>query len=74
MRTPDGIPETRWVKSSYSGNGGGSCVEWAPDCIASVGTVPVRDSKDPEGPTLQFDLAAWRAFVSAVKTGELPTV
>jgi len=36
--------------------------------------VPVRDSKDPEGPALVFPAAAWTAFLDAVKSGELPTV
>ncbi|WEV26748.1 DUF397 domain-containing protein [Streptomyces sp. 71268] len=58
-----------WVKSSYSGNGGDNCVEWAPSAI-SVGVVPVRDSKDPQGPALVFDTAAWSAFVGAVRDGE----
>ncbi|GAA2139779.1 hypothetical protein GCM10009802_49810 [Streptomyces synnematoformans] len=34
--------------------------------------VPVRDSKDPDGPALVFEAAAWSAFVTAVKAGELP--
>ncbi|MCG0290329.1 DUF397 domain-containing protein [Streptomyces sp. PSAA01] len=63
---------TEWVKSSYSGNGGGSCVEWAPD-LASAGIVPVRDSKDPYGPVLAFPVSSWSSFISAVKGGQLPT-
>ncbi|MFB7027204.1 MULTISPECIES: DUF397 domain-containing protein [unclassified Streptomyces] len=50
-----------WVKSSYSG-GEGQCLEWAPDEAAS-GTVPVRDSKVPAGPSLRVSVAAWDAFV-----------
>ncbi|MFF2546750.1 DUF397 domain-containing protein [Kitasatospora sp. NPDC058063] len=57
---------TTWRKSSYSG-GGGACVEVA-DGFAGV--MPVRDSKDPSGPTLLFHSAAWQAFVTAVRTGE----
>ncbi|MFD9125592.1 DUF397 domain-containing protein [Kitasatospora sp. NPDC059571] len=34
--------------------------------------VPVRDSKDPDGPALLFPLTEWSAFVAAVKSGELP--
>jgi len=55
---PDGIV---WRTSSYSGTNGG-CVEVAP---ASAGVV-VRDSKDPEGPTLAVPTAAWRAFLATV--------
>ncbi|ATL84820.1 hypothetical protein SMALA_4590 [Streptomyces malaysiensis subsp. malaysiensis] len=31
--------------------------------------VAVRDSKDPQGPTLSFAPAAWSAFVSDVSRG-----
>ncbi|MER8185818.1 DUF397 domain-containing protein [Kitasatospora sp. NPDC094015] len=66
------LPELRstvWVKSSYSGGNSGNCVEWAPGC-ASRGVVPVRDSKDPDGPALTFSTTAWAAFTRAVKSGE----
>jgi hypothetical protein len=66
-----GPSSTAWVKSSYSGGEGGNCLEWAP-ALAPHGTVPVRDSKDPHGPTLTFTPAAWTAFVTAVRTDELP--
>ncbi|MFI0788319.1 DUF397 domain-containing protein [Streptomyces lydicus] len=54
----------RWRKSSYSTNGG-ECIEIA-DGIP--GLVPVRDSKDPQGPTLFIPRAAWNPFVEAVKS------
>ncbi|UUS34937.1 DUF397 domain-containing protein [Streptomyces changanensis] len=56
------------MKSSYSGNNSGNCIEIAP---AFPGAVPVRDSKDPFGPVLAFDRAAWAAFVGAVRDGGL---
>ncbi len=59
-----------WRKSSYSGNGG-NCVEIAPDF---VDLLPVRDSKDPEGPALVFPADAWRSFVAAVQAGEFGAV
>jgi hypothetical protein len=62
----------RWFTSSYSGNGG-ACVEVAANLIASHGVVPVRDSKDPNGPALTFPTATWTAFVTSVKSGEFPT-
>ncbi|WP_413801147.1 DUF397 domain-containing protein [Streptomyces iranensis] len=65
------LSSVEWVKSSYSGNGGGSCVEWAPS-LASAGIVPVRDSKDPHGPALAFPVSSWASFISAVKGGQLP--
>ncbi|WP_241002523.1 DUF397 domain-containing protein [Streptomyces sp. CB01881] len=36
------------------------------------GLVPVRDSKDPDGPALFFPAASWQAFVAGVRAGELP--
>ncbi|WP_342671140.1 DUF397 domain-containing protein [Streptomyces chattanoogensis] len=35
------------------------------------GLVPVRDSKNPHGPTLVFPAADWSSFVAAVKGGTL---
>jgi hypothetical protein len=63
--TPD-PSSAEWVKSSYSNNGGGGCVEWAPTTAATTGTVPVRDSKNPTGPSLTFPAPAWTAFVSTI--------
>ncbi|MEV7872763.1 DUF397 domain-containing protein [Streptomyces sp. NPDC088124] len=70
--TPD-LSRTEWVKSSYSEGNGGQCVEWAPACAAS-GVVPVRDSKDPSGPTLDIPTSAFASFVAGVKSGEFGTV
>ncbi|MGW4897830.1 DUF397 domain-containing protein [Kitasatospora sp. NPDC004240] len=61
----------RWVKSRHSGNGG-NCVEVAPTALP--GFLPVRDSKDPEGPALVFPATAWASFVSAVRSGEFGEV
>ena len=60
-----------WRKSSYSDNDGGNCIEAAPGFIP--GAIPVRDSKDPQGPALIFGADAFTAFVSAVKAGEFPS-
>ncbi|SFF63376.1 protein of unknown function [Actinacidiphila alni] len=60
--------EPRWYKSSYSNNGG-NCVEVAANLATTRGVVPVRDSKDPEGPSLTFQADAWSAFVAEVKAG-----
>ncbi|WP_035841339.1 DUF397 domain-containing protein [Kitasatospora azatica] len=54
-----------WVKSSYS-QSGGECIEVA---AGFVGVMPVRDSKDPEGPALVFPANAWSCFVAGVKDG-----
>ncbi|MEU6085135.1 DUF397 domain-containing protein [Streptomyces sp. NPDC047108] len=56
---------TTWRKSSYSGASEGNCIEVAEESAL----VPVRDSKDPDGPVLVFSADAWTAFVSAVKAG-----
>jgi hypothetical protein len=55
-----------WRKSSYSGNGGGNCVEVATGIPC---TVAVRDSKDPHGPVLTVAPGAWRGFIAEVKAG-----
>jgi len=56
--------DPRWRKSSYSGNGGGNCVEVA----AYGGMVLVRDTKDHgHGPVHRFTPAAWRKFADKVK-------
>jgi hypothetical protein len=50
-----------WIKSSYSGDNGGNCVEVAPGFPAGV---PVRDSKNPDGPVLVVSRSAWAAFTA----------
>lgn len=59
----EGIEQDQgWRKSSYSGNGGGNCVE-----VAASGTVLVRDSKNPDGDRLTFTSGAWLAFAASLK-------
>jgi hypothetical protein len=53
-----------WIKSSYSDDNGGNCVEIAP---AFPAVVPVRDSKVSEGPVLMLTRSAWSAFTAAVR-------
>ncbi|MFF0414650.1 DUF397 domain-containing protein [Kitasatospora sp. NPDC004745] len=69
MTRPD-LSRASWFKSSYSDNGG-TCVEVSTDF---PGVVPVRDSKDPEGPALVVPAEAWRAFVAATAAGEFGDV
>ncbi|MFJ5881975.1 DUF397 domain-containing protein [Kitasatospora cineracea] len=64
---PD-LSTARWSKSSYSGSGG-QCVEPAMNLVQMHGVVPVRDSKDPQGPVLVFPAGAFAAFVAEVKSG-----
>ncbi|OKJ78392.1 DUF397 domain-containing protein [Streptomyces sp. CB02460] len=56
----------RWYTSSYSENGG-QCVTVATNLVASTGTIPVRDSKVPDGPALGLRAHAFTAFVAGVK-------
>ncbi|WP_405004723.1 DUF397 domain-containing protein [Kitasatospora purpeofusca] len=55
-----------WRKSTYSG-GDNECIEVAD---GAPGVLPVRDSKDPLGPSLVFTSEAWAAFVAGVRAGE----
>ncbi|WP_308129996.1 DUF397 domain-containing protein [Kitasatospora aureofaciens] len=34
------------------------------------GLVPVRDSKDPQGPVLVFPASAWVSFLSGLRVGD----
>ncbi|MFZ4268633.1 DUF397 domain-containing protein [Streptomyces arboris] len=63
----------RWFTSSYSANGG-NCVEVAANLVASRGIVPVRDSKNVDGPVIDVRTAAFSAFVAGVRDGKLGTV
>ncbi|MGY1501364.1 DUF397 domain-containing protein [Streptomyces sp. QTS52] len=56
----------RWFTSSYSNNGG-ACVAVAANLVASRGLVPVRDSKSPSGPVLDFHVDAFSTFVEGIK-------
>ncbi|TVL89392.1 DUF397 domain-containing protein [Streptomyces sp. SAJ15] len=63
-----GLGIARWRKSTHSGLEN-DCVEVADNF---PGVVPVRDSKNPEGPSLLFPETAWGAFIKGVKAGEFP--
>ncbi|MGW1840358.1 DUF397 domain-containing protein [Streptomyces sp. NPDC002067] len=60
--TTDSLPLT-WIKSSYSGGNGGTCIEWAPAYAAATGEVLVRDSKVPDGPRLTLSPGGWAGLV-----------
>ncbi|SDN01516.1 protein of unknown function [Streptomyces sp. cf386] len=55
----------QWRKSSYSSGTGGECVEVADNL---PGAVPVRDSKNPDGPALLFPTPAWAFFVNSLQS------
>ncbi|MFD7552947.1 DUF397 domain-containing protein [Streptomyces sp. NPDC059835] len=65
MSIPPNPPE--WVKSSYSGNGGGNCLEFSPSVAVITGRVPVRDSKLSESPILTFGAPQWSSFLTFAK-------
>ena len=52
-----------WRTSSYTGNGGGNCVE-----VGDVARmILVRDTKNRTGAVLRFTPGAWRRFADRVK-------
>lgn len=57
------MDSVNWRKATYSGTGGGDCIE--------VGhtdhTIMVRDTKNRSGLVLAVPAAAWQAFAQAVK-------
>ncbi|TDQ53570.1 DUF397 domain-containing protein [Actinorugispora endophytica] len=57
----------QWRTSSYSGTGGGQCVEVAD----TPGAVGVRDSRAPQGVVLSFPADGWTAFLKATIHGGL---
>lgn len=60
----------QWFKSSYSSNGG-VCIEIATNLATSHGIIPVRDSKNPNGPRLAVETTTWTSFVDAIRDGQL---
>jgi hypothetical protein len=58
------MPEADWMRSSFCETG--SCVE-----VAFVGdTVALRDSKDSDGPILQFSKLQWAEFLDGARNKE----
>lgn len=54
--------DLKWFKSSYSGSGGGNCVEVA----IRPAAVHIRDSKTPQGGRLSVSPEAWAAFIAHI--------
>nr|WP_200307457.1 DUF397 domain-containing protein [Streptomyces adelaidensis] len=65
MKTDPRLTNAQWRKSSYSGSTGGECVEVADGY--PLGSVPVRDSKNPSGPTVIIRADAWQTFVDGLR-------
>jgi hypothetical protein len=55
--------DPRWRKASYSGNGGGSCVEVGNAARAIL----VRDTTNRDGVTLSIPADAWQAFADGLR-------
>jgi len=60
--------ELTWFKSSYSGGGGGNCVEVA----VRPHAVLVRDSKDTHRAPLAVSAQAWAAFTAVAAAPQSP--
>ena len=61
----EGTDLTTWRTSTYSSNGGATCVEIGD----AADTVLVRDTQDRTGPVLRLSADAWRRFTGQVKAG-----
>ena len=59
------ILDETWRKVTKSNNNG-ACTE----VRAINGMIEVRDSKDPQGPTLRFTAEEWDAFLDGAKKDE----
>jgi hypothetical protein len=77
--------ELAWLKSSYSGDDSGDCIEVAlswrkssysgsdgDDCVeiaTSPTTIHIRDSKNTRGPHITLSPTAWGEFVTYAAVG-----
>ncbi|MGW5066455.1 DUF397 domain-containing protein [Streptomyces cyaneofuscatus] len=62
------LPDNAWVKSSYSPDNGGNCVEIQQ---TSDGLVALGDSKGRSLGAHTFAPREWQTFVAAVRDGSL---
>ncbi|MGW4027918.1 DUF397 domain-containing protein [Streptomyces sp. NPDC004838] len=60
MQATERDEQLRWHKSSYSGSGGGNCVEVA----AGADVIHIRDSKNHGGPIVTLSSRSWAAFLA----------
>ncbi|QVQ54177.1 DUF397 domain-containing protein [Spiractinospora alimapuensis] len=59
--------DERWTKASYSQGGADNCVE----CRSETGQVLIRDTQYRHLGHLTVPTTEWRAFLHAVRGGEL---
>jgi hypothetical protein len=67
--TPRELSGVAWHISSFSTNGGVSCVEAGPLNDGS-GRVAVRHSHHPDGAVIVYTRQEWEAFTAGVRSGE----
>lgn len=58
------LDQLRWRKAKRS-KANGACVEVAP----AAGAIVIRDSKDPQGPVLNYSPESWRSFIGEIRIG-----
>lgn len=58
------LSRAEWRKASRSSSNGGACVEVA----RLPGIIAVRDSKNPDGPILTVEPAAWQSFTARIRS------
>jgi len=61
------VCDLQWRTARRSA-GNGACVELAP----AAGRILIRDSKDQDGPILNWSADTFRSFLKAAKGGALP--
>lgn len=62
MTFPDAPPPV-WTEANFAGQRRRYDLLRA---VALPGVTPVRDSKDPDGPTLQFPTDTWAVFIRSL--------
>ena len=66
MADPYGAGYDNWRKAQRSKNYG-DCAEVS----GSDGIIAMRDSKDRQGPVIEYPAASWQAFIVSAKSGAL---
>jgi hypothetical protein len=59
-----GVSSPQWIRSSVCDSSACIEVSFSPDDVL------IRDSKDPAGPLLRFDLDEWQAFRLGLLAGD----
>lgn len=61
-----------WRKSTYSSGSQEACLGVNDAACHAHAHVPVRDSKNPQGPAIVFGAHAWTAFITSTRTTPSP--